>query len=424
MLLWLEKRILTAFDWAFVLFGAALLFFMSEGLITFAWITALPVLWLLLRRHFMIPSIGVVCAMILIFQLPFVMAAVATLSPPPLELGDIKQYAVPGFWLGLIIWMALLVVRAVHLRDADNVIGRALPLALVACFIAISIEKFAGVIEGGCRVRGFTPWVFVPPLFFYLFSIVTFAHWDRTNGQGRVLRLLLVAMSVLIALGYTGSRGILLGQLLAFGALTGWFILARRDVWGAIGVLVMLAIGIAGSVVTDFLTGCSNAERLSRLLTVVGDSDLLSVDSSLSSRASIFSVALETALERPWLGHGIWYEHFALDKAGLGRHPHVHNQYLSWIIWGGLPALLSGIGFLVAPLFVVLRMTDTWAKGIMLIAILGPLPLSQLTDTFYRHEGYLYLHVFAITVIMVLAFKWNAGDVTRGGEEPTSEARH
>jgi hypothetical protein len=71
------------------------------------------------------------------------------------------------------------------------------------------------------------------------------------------------------------------------------------------------------------------------------------------SRAVLWQVAYSAIFEKPFFGYGFSSEtKLIAEHLASSGHLHFHNQYLSWLIWGGVISLLSGLALIFSPFFV------------------------------------------------------------------------
>ena len=61
----------------------------------------------------------------------------------------------------------------------------------------------------------------------------------------------------------------------------------------------------------------------------------------------MYKASLIEILKAPIFGHGVAYEKIIINNI-QSRHIHTHNMYLTWLLWGGLISLASGMLFMFA----------------------------------------------------------------------------
>ena len=136
---------------------------------------------------------------------------------------------------------------------------------------------------------------------------------------------------------FTGSRmGILAYCMTTF--LIGWMV--RRPSWGfGLSTGVVLVVAIAAATLVTELIGCGLLDRVQSLATPTD----MEKSEATALRLGFWKSAL-AALDGNWL--------LGLDmksEAALSYpHQHIHNQFLSWTIWGGIIGAFIGIAFLVS----------------------------------------------------------------------------
>jgi len=127
------------------------------------------------------------------------------------------------------------------------------------------------------------------------------------------------------------------------------------------------------------------AERWGALIGLLAGGEWSSVaDYGIATRAQHWPAAWQAVLERPWLGHGFVNESTVLGQhlpAGTRVLPTAHQQYLSFLLWSGLPGLLTGCLLIALPLLLAWnRRRDR--RGLYAATVLSvPLVLHGLTDT-------------------------------------------
>ena len=84
-----------------------------------------------------------------------------------------------------------------------------------------------------------------------------------------------------------------------------------------------------------------------------------------------------------------------LAQAVQGGHLHLHNNYLSWLIWGGLITLTSGLIWLFAPVILISKSRNfTIAIPCLMIALLWS--VSLLFDSFLSWKNFTYVYIALI----------------------------
>lgn len=292
-----------------------------------------------------------------------------------------------------IAMLAVGLVRGLQVRNLASLFRRLMPWLLLACFAVLSYMMFAGI-RDACRVRGLAPWPFIPALLFSTLTFVCLVRWESLNDRERWLRVALLALGIVVTTTYTGSRGVAVAQvgvfcllmLLSFlpslsKGIPRWYHLASAAVAGA---MVSALIG--------FATDCGPASRFSSTfealgtltsqLTTAGEeteptqtvpapttaqipadsepavasqpetnqSTEVTNDDAIGHRLAMWKTSVAAIKESPVFGHGSLYLQ-KLIHATYG-YEHNHNQYLTWLVAGGVLQLTLGLIFLAIPWFV------------------------------------------------------------------------
>lgn len=326
----------------------------------------------------------------LICQYFVVFALLATISPSPEGFHVEIAYFSNSFWVQVGTICTLAMWRIFVTTDVVQLMNKVLPYALLIAFALLTFDKFSGIEFGHsrCRISGLNGMPFEPALFFGGFTLLSFLPWSRLDTRQKMLRIALLSMSVLIANGYTGARFISL-VIFANSVLLS-FVLIRQDTEKKWGVLVLFALvtGALFSVITDMVTNCNLISRALSISTVVSENVDKITDSSINRRRDLLTLGLTASKEISFLGAGIWSEKKLILDSGFSQN-HFHNQYLSWVQWGGVVGLLSGGLFLLSCLPMILMSERTVMRNIAFLAIVCYLPWALAADTFMKNEGYL-----------------------------------
>lgn len=296
------------------------------------------------------------------------------------------------FYAIAIAMLAVGLVRGLQVRNLGSLFRRLMPWLLVACFLVLSYMMFAGI-RDACRVRGFAPWPFIPALLFSTLAFICLVGWERLAASERWLRVALMALSIVVSTTYTGSRGVAVAQIGVFGFLLILGLLPSLR--GRIPRFHHLAVAAGTGLILSFLVGiatdCGPASRFSSTfetletmashLTAADDEPTteaspapateesstitapdsqtqteshnpatVSKDQAIGHRLAMWETSIEAILERPVFGHGSLYLQ-KLISTTYG-YEHNHNQYLTWLVTGGVFQLILGLIFLAIPWFV------------------------------------------------------------------------
>lgn len=294
-----------------------------------------------------------------------------------------------------IAMLAVGLMRSLQIRSLASLFRRLMPWLLVACFAVLSYMMFDGIREG-CRVTGLAPWPFIPALLFSTLTFICLVGWERLAERERWLRVGLLALSIVVSTTYTGSRGVAVAQvgvlavlmLLSFlpssiKSLPRWYHLISATI---AGVVLSILIGLAtdcgpagrfsstfeifGRMTSQLIAGGDDANLTTQLApaqeavqfpnsadqavaaaqTVPNQLIDVTNDVSIGLRLAMWETSLTAIRESPVFGHRSLY----LQKLIQITHgyEHNHNQYLSWLVTGGVLQLALGLIFLAIPWFV------------------------------------------------------------------------
>ncbi|UWQ95288.1 O-antigen ligase family protein [Rhodobacteraceae bacterium M385] len=367
-----------------------------------------------------------------ILQYPLVMAALLVVNAPPEGVTANDHAADLSFWLIAFAVMVLIAASALTMKDVTGSVDRLVPTAAALAFAYLTVDFLTELHGEQCRVAGLSSMVFVPALFASVFALMSFSSWSVASRFGQGLRLGLVAMSIAISFGYTGSRFIALGQMVIFLflAITLWRRSRAHGLLSAISVLGAVFVGLAWAVMANGLNSCGNAERLVSALEALShfmgfsaqtgaDAVPPTLDASVSVRVALLQAGLDAAREALWFGNGMWAEE---NAAAPFNHTHVHNQYLSWTIWGGIVALVSGTLFVLAPLVAGRNHNAGLRVDTIRLAIVLPMPLAILGDTFLRSDDILPIYVFvSLLLAKMLSETTQQANLLRGERDASDQ---
>ena len=149
--------------------------------------------------------------------------------------------------------------------------------------------------------------------------------------------------------------------------------------------LAVCAAMVASLALIGAKTSAWYGERWYALLALLTGADLSSVtDYGIATRAQHWPAAWHAFLAQPWLGYGFLHEHMVLGQhlpAGAPVLPTAHQQFLSFLLWAGLPGLLTGGLFMALPLLMAWRRKRGPVGLYAATALSLPFLLHGLTDT-------------------------------------------
>ncbi len=342
-------------------------------------------------------------------------------------------------------------LRGLQIEQLYQKFERVMPPALIMSFCVLSLYMFLGI--DGCRVKVAAPWPFVPALIFSTLSFLHLMGWQRKNKIQQYLALLLIALSVVVVFGYTASRGVAVGQLISLMSL--YVLRFHSSIGPSLPSLPQLTgsilLGFAITVIVGFASGCDNLARWQTLPETISrgiPTTLLqksvnsqwptqavpitenteektnraqmptphigkevepnvqgssSNDVDITLRLEMWKVSLEAVRQAPIFGHGaLSLKTIIQDRFGF---EHNHNQYLAWLVTGGVIFLCVGIIFLVTPALISHGLSPA-DRVIMTIAVTGLWGVSMLFDAFLSLK--IYLHYYSLLLGFLFALVQSA----------------
>lgn len=344
------------------------------------------------------------------------------------------------------IAVAMLAVGAIRSLEIDGLRRKfevAVPWTLLAAFVALSVMMFAGY-RDVCRVQAAAAWPFIPALLFGTLTFLSFLGWRRFSARERSFRLLLNSLAIVVILAYTASRGIAVAQagVLVLIIVLGFLPQFRGALPRLWQIVVSCAFGIALCGVVSVTTGCGSMSRIMPVVKTIGilsgsdanqpaqapaapaeqsipsqapatapvqqsapaapsaaDKAIMDTDMSIGFRLEMWRVSLQSIAEAPVFGHGSLYlQHLITQRYGF---EHNHNQYLSWLVTGGLVGLIIGLMFLAIPWFVSagLELPD---RLIITLAISIFWGLSMMFDSYFNLKFYTHYYCLLCGLLYAL----------------------
>ena len=116
--------------------------------------------------------------------------------------------------------------------------------------------------------------------------------------------------------------------------------------------------------------------------------------SSTGVRLGLAYQGIITLQDNLFFGVGAYVEPH-LAQAISSSHIHLHNNYLSWLIWGGIITLTSGLFWLFAPVVLINKSRNfTFTVPCLLFALLWS--VSLLFDSFLSWKNFTYVYIALI----------------------------
>lgn len=216
-----------------------------------------------------------------------------------------------------------------------------LPVGLTLTFVIASYIYFSGM--QGKRITIFTSNALVPPLWFLILTMTSFAWFFEMNRFHKAWRVVLFFLAGLMIV-YGGARLVMLAWIVSGLALVAWIYIGTTPQYRTrvlLGAGLIVAVCGFGIVLTDLLAEGRLVARMTYVLHVEWTYDSIS---ARFPRLSIWTGALSVIGDNALLGIGKANERLAINQEmDWEKWFRAHQAYLSYLIAGGIPALFSGL---------------------------------------------------------------------------------
>jgi len=323
--------------------------------------------------------------------------------------GEIKPNDAAGFemWFTSIACIVVSTVFFTTGRNSLNFVTYLIPVGVALAFTVAAFQYFG---SAQCRVALFNANVFAAPLFATAFAVIHLIYFSEQQKSGDALSYFLIFMSLILSSVFAGARSIFIALVVViFFLLLFHFVQSR---WKTAVKLVSTCImALLASLIIESYTGCNFFLRIGNVLGFLQNSstavyfdglegiqDVSTGESSMSLRLEMWQRALRLLEGNYTFGLGAHYE----AEVSPGKHPHVHNMYLSWMIWGGVISLISGLVFLVAPIIALKAVHMPFQNISLLIALPMIWMVSMLFDSFLFWKHHYYIFILISTLLYSL----------------------
>lgn len=122
-------------------------------------------------------------------------------------------------------------------------------------------------------------------------------------------------------------------------------------------------------------------------------------DGNTSARLLMLQKGISELEGHLFTGRGVYMEPYIAQEVLVG-HKHLHNNYVSWLIWGGIFVLASGLIWLISPVILISHqggLSDT----VFPLMVASLWSVSLLFDSFFVWNGFTY----AYTILVCLAYQ-------------------
>lgn len=276
----------------------------------------------------------------------------------------------------LAIWLQLSLAE-----DVKRVLIRWLPVGLTLSFLVATGVYFFG--NQGARIAVFATSPLGPPLWFLVLTMCSFAWFSEMNRTQKIWRLALLVMAGLMVV-YASARLVVIAWVITGMALAIWLYLRaepHHKKQALLKIILSTALAIGGVMLVNSLTVGSLGARMAVFTNVEFTYDSISAK---FVRLKIWDGALTIVRENLWFGIGQVNERFAIRQELEGeRWLYAHQTYLSYLIAGGIPALISGL-IMQSPVLAFLKSAK---RSTMLPAFLGlgvVVTMNCFTDSIFQ----------------------------------------
>ena len=338
-----------------------------------------------------LPSFGWQHVLLLQFVIYFLLN-ILFYSPVEIHAEQLKHVALESYVMAL-FGFAITMLYLGRGRDFMIPLQRWTPLALTLSFLVMSYFFFG---PQGARAQAFSTNALVPPMWYLTITLICFCDFKKMDFWQRSLRLALFGSAAVMCL-YSGGRMILMIWLFCAIILAIYLIRLRpraghllKD--SAVLLCVILAI-VGGLYALDAFSGGTIAMRFTYTFDSLRENGM---SSTTFYRLELWAAAMEIIKESFPLGVGQINERFLIhdiiERDWLFLS---HQTYLSYLVSGGLIALISGILFQSAGFGLFTQATMPAAIGVVVVPA-----LNGLTDSVFQSFFSVQLYMLLILLLV------------------------
>lgn len=293
---------------------------------------------------------------------------------PIIQMG-LNLWHTPGFWegqnndsyLAMMIVLPFVLSLVVQSFQKADVFLMWLAAGLMFSFVTLAVD-FTFLLNGAlCRAGGFmmnpllTPPVLIPLTF------LVFVNWNTASKRSKALAYFVLFGALMSILVFNGSRMATYAFCATIAVLAIWlrFFQKERFAFHTIALIAGLCalFGLAVEVLSDCVIITRMLSTLDTVVTLLGNivqgdsrvsgtgDDVLDMGVNLSDayRWATWHGAIDAIQNSPLIGYGHNQEKEMFNIIAQTNILHAHNQYLSWALWGGGVATLSGLAAVLSP---------------------------------------------------------------------------
>lgn len=308
-----------------------------------------------------------------------------------------RNVAIESWGLSL-VFLPLVSSYLMRTRDLKSSIIRWLPIGLMLAFAVSSVIYLTDL--QGYRVKAFTPSPLTPPLWFLVFTCLSFCWFDEMSRLQKGIRLVLIAMAGITAL-YSSARLILAAWVIV-GPLIGVYIILlhpketrRTAVMIAIPIMILAATIVIG---IELISGSIMIARFKFFILGFTHPELIL---QRMPRLELWSASLALAKEHPLTGIGLINEYIAIrEQLDANFWLRSHQTYLSFLLTGGVFGLISGI-VVQLPILSFITRSNRRALFPAFIGLGIVINLNFLTDSIFQSTA--NVQAYALMVLTIVA---------------------
>lgn len=273
-----------------------------------------------------------------------------------------------------------------------------LPTGLTVSFVVATITYFSGFQD--LRAPFFTPSPLLPPFWYLVLTMVSFVWFFEMSNAHKIWRLALFFCAGVMMI-YGIARLAMFAWLICSILLVIWFYFQVARKWRALFIFGAIAVALAGVygvvAVDSFLGGVLNS-RMSYFTKITLTYEGISAH---FVRLKIWVGALSIISDNVWFGVGKINERAALQlEMNWDNWLRAHQTYLSYLIAGGIPALLSGLA-MQSPVLAFLTKTKARVFVPAFFGLGVVVTLNCLTDSIFQSA----VNVQAFMLVTLLFLK-------------------
>lgn len=309
-----------------------------------------------------------------------------------------RAIAFESWFLGLIgLFVLVLWLQVQKVSNIKRALILWLPVGLTLGFLVATIIYVSG--SQGPRVELFATSALGPPFWFLILTMVGFSWFSAMGFWHRVWRLCLLLMAGVMAI-YGGARLVMLAWIFCAMALAVWLYVQAEPKHRPrilLGICMSMIVCIGGVLFADFLAEARLTNRMALLFQVELNYESISAQ---FLRLKIWAGAVSVIADYPLWGVGKVNERIVLrQEMEWDRWLRAHQTYLSYLIAGGIPALISGL-LMQSP---VLTFVSAANRSALFPAFLGlgvVVTMNCLTDSIFQSA--VAVQMFMATTLIFL----------------------